>query len=108
VKTSLAVLAAALVGVLAAVGAARLIEPSEPPVVPPIELREEPTQTSEKPRGKRPGAPPPRQEADPAPSPPPRQEADPAPSAPPVPAGDDDDDDDDDDDASDDAGESDD
>jgi hypothetical protein len=96
VKTSLAVLAAVLVGALAALGAARLIEPSEPPVVPPIELREEPTQTSERPSTTRPPSPP-------------QQEADPAPAPPPVRAGDDDDDDDDDgDDGSDDAGETDD
>jgi hypothetical protein len=97
VKTSLAVLAAALVGALAALGGARLIEPSEPPVVPPIELRQEPTQTSEQP-------------SNPGPPPPPQQEADPAPAPPPVRAGDGDDDDDDDadDDTSDDSGESDD
>jgi hypothetical protein len=96
VKTSLAVLAAALVGALAALGGARLIEPSEPPVVPPIELRQEPTQTSEQPSN--PGPPPPQQEADPAPAPPPVRAGD----------GDDDDDDDADDDTSDDSGESDD
>jgi hypothetical protein len=108
------VLAAVLVGALAAVGAARLIEPSDPPVVPPIELRQEPTQTAEKPMDEGPQQRGSREDEGEAPStsggaPPPPQEADPAPAPPPVRAGDDDDDGDDDgDDGSDDAGESDD